>query len=259
MMYATRSVRCLLLLCAAAVVGGTAAIAEPKRISFKDLPDPQALDFHDPFSAMGARNLSELKTVVQLRERLAAGAVEPANRPRLEARVAEATASLTANGYDIEALMEQRWDIAKKRRDARLATNPAIAGAEVTMSGYLIPAPPLEDGTPIGYLVPAVGLCSHLPTPPPNQLVRVSLAKTALPAVTLYTPVRIGGMLRVEASDRSIFVLDGFVRMLSMWTLHAREAVVAADTRSMVAITEWGNPLRSPSRGGVDGSHSTQK
>jgi hypothetical protein len=90
----------------------------------------------------------------------------------------------------------------------------------VTLSGYLIPAPQAADGTYYGYLVPQVGMCSHLPPPPPNMLVRVRLTEDPQ-GQSLYVPVRVTGLLRVEPSDATIFILDGEARMLSGWTLDA--------------------------------------
>jgi hypothetical protein len=230
----------------ATVLFATAAAGEPNEVGFPDLSDPAAMNFDDPFRAMGTENLMRLRTVVRLRERLATEVLSPEVRSRLAARVAQARAVLEADGYDVEALVDQRWDIARKRRAARLAINPALVGDEVAMSGYLIPAPALEDGTPIGYLVSAVGLCSHLPTPPPNQLVRVRLGVAELPDITLYTPVRLAGTLRADASDQTVFVLDGHVRMVSMWTLDAQEASIETVRDASLSMPDWRDPLFTP-------------
>jgi hypothetical protein len=101
-----------------------------------------------------------------------------------------------------------------------MATNPALDKAEVTLSGYLIPSPQAPDGSYFGYLVPQVGMCSHLPPPPPNQLVRVRLLDDPQ-GQSLYVPVQVSGLLRSEPSDATIFILDGDARMFSGWTLYA--------------------------------------
>jgi hypothetical protein len=127
---------------------------------------------------------------------------------------------LEINGQDVDALLAQRWDVARKRQTARMATNPVLDGVEVALSGYLIPAPQAPDGSYFGYLVPQVGMCSHLPPPPPNQLVRVRLLDDPK-GQSLYVPVQVSGLLRIEASDNTIFILDGEARMISGWTLYA--------------------------------------
>ncbi|MDW4547740.1 DUF3299 domain-containing protein [Defluviimonas sp. D31] len=212
--------RFLLSVFVAALLAATQATAEPEAIEFSDLADPFAVVFDDPYKDMGADMLNELKLLVQSDEKLSGTDLDEETRSRLKARRIAAQEKLEANGHDVDALLEQRWDIARKRQAARMATNPIFDGVEVSISGYIIPAPKAPDGSGFGYLVPQVGMCSHFPTPPPNQLVRVRL-RADQQVESLYTPVRVSGLLRVEPSDETIFILDGESRMLSGWTLDA--------------------------------------
>jgi hypothetical protein len=206
----------------AAMLVATQASAEPEAIQFSDLADPLAVAFDDPYKDMGGEMLSELKLLVELDQKLSGSDLDKETRLRLEARRSAAQEKLKANGHNVKQLLEQRWDIAKKRRTALMATNPIFNGVEVSISGYMIPAPEAADGSRFGYLVPQVGMCSHLPPPPPNQLVRVRLrAGNRMPA-SAYTPVRVSGKLHVEPSDTTIFILDGKARMLSGWTLETK-------------------------------------
>ncbi|PCD75703.1 DUF3299 domain-containing protein [Pseudothioclava arenosa] len=214
------SVRFLISVFVAALLAATQATAEPEAIEFSDLADPLAVAFDDPYAAMGVDMMNELKLLVQSDEKLAGTDLDAETRTRLEARRTAAREVLETNGHDVEALLEQRWDVARKRQIARMATNPIFDGVEVSISGYIIPAPPDADGSGFGYLVPQVGMCSHLPPPPPNQLVRVRL-RADQQVESLYLPVRVSGLLRVEPSDETIFILDGESRMLSGWTLNA--------------------------------------
>jgi len=205
----------------AAMLVATQASAEPEAIQFSDLADPLAVAFDDPYKDMGGEMLSELKLLVELDQKLSGSDLDKETRLRLEARRSAAQEKLKANGHNVKQLLEQRWDIAKKRRTALMATNPIFNGVEVSISGYMIPAPEAADGSRFGYLVPQVGMCSHLPPPPTNQLVRVRLrAGNRMPA-SAYTPVRVSGKLHVEPSDETIFILDGESRMVSGWTLEA--------------------------------------
>ncbi len=207
----------------AAMLVATQASAKPEVIQFSDLVDPLAVAFDDPYRDMGFQLLNELKLVVELDQKLTNDKLAPEERARLEARRVAAQEKLKANGQDVDALLSQRWIVAKKRQAARMATNPIFDGAEITLSGYLIPAPRAVDGSGFGYLVSQVGMCSHLPPPPPNQLVRVKLrADQGSQSQSLYVPVRISGALHVEKSDATIFILDGKARMLSGWTLEAK-------------------------------------
>jgi len=164
--------------------------------------------------------LNELKLVVELDEKLAQKDLAEDERARLTARRSAAKEMLEINGQDVEALLSQRWDVARKRQTASMATNPVLDGAEVALSGYLIPAPQAVDGKYFGYLVPQVGMCSHLPPPSPNKLVRVRLLDNPQ-GQSLYVPVRVTGLLRAEPSVATIFILDGEARMVSGWTLDA--------------------------------------
>ena len=224
--------RFLISVLVAAMLAATQASAEPEAIEFSDLADPLALAFDDPYKDMGGEMLSELKLVVQLDQKLSASNLDEETRPRLEARRTAAQEKLKANGHDVDALLEQRWDVARKRQAARMATNPIFDGVEVSISGYIIPAPKAADGSRFGYLVPQVGMCSHLPPPPPNQLVRVRL-RAGQQVKSLYTPVQVSGLLRVEPSDETIFILDGKSRMLSGWTLDAQSVEFAQGSDRM--------------------------
>ena len=204
----------------AAILAATQASAEPKAVELSDLADPFAVAFEDPYAAMGVDMLNELKLLVQSDEKLAGTDLDEETRTRLEARRTAAQDKLEANGHDVDVLLSQRWEVARKRRAALIATNPVFDGAEVTISGFLISVPQAADGSRFGYLVPQVGMCSHLSPPPPNQLVRISL-RADQQVESAYVPIRVSGLLRAEQNDTTVFIHDGESRMLSGWTLDA--------------------------------------
>ncbi|WP_209599452.1 DUF3299 domain-containing protein [Ruegeria sp. HKCCSP351] len=221
----TRLLRSLI----AVFLTATGAFAEQVAISFRELPDPVALQFDDPFRDMGFEMMGELRTFVRLEQRLANGEVPEEARPRLEARLETARGALRLAGHDIEGLLAQRWVVAKARKRAFFSTNPNLHQATVTITGFLIPAGTNEDGFTVGYLVPEVGMCSHMPPPPPNQLIRVTF-DAGSPARSLYTPVTVTGLLAPQESNETIFVLDGEARMASMWNLEATQVTLAVNT-----------------------------
>lgn len=211
----------LILATAMALSAGMAGLAaEPATVGFDDLADPAARAFVDPYMEMGPERLNDLRTVVRLGARLAEAELSQDVRQRLEARRADAESALTGAGFDIEALLAQRWTVAQKRREAQIATNPSLEGAAVRLEGYLIPAGTGPDGGGIGYLVPMVGMCSHIPAPPPNELVRLYF-DPEMGTGSIYLPVSVTGTLRAEANDETIHLLDGMVRMQSLWRLDA--------------------------------------
>ena len=238
----------------AAMLAATKASAAPEEIGFSDLADPLAVVFDDPYRDMGFQLLNELKLILQLDEKLSQNDFPEEERARLEARRTAAKDMLEINGHDVDELIAQRWEVARKRKAALMATNPALDKVEVTLSGYLIPAPQAADGTYYGYLVSQVGMCSHLPPPPPNELVRVKL-KEDPQGQSLYVPVRVSGLLRVEASDATIFILDGESRMFSGWTLDAN----TVDQLESLGEESAVNPFHQTFTNGIDLAASAEK
>lgn len=222
------------------------ALAEPQVITFQDLPEPAAQSYPDPFKEMGYDMLEELRTVVRLEARLSNGEISPEALPRLRTRLDAARTRLEDNGYHIADLLSQRWTVAENRRRAMFEPNPALDNNEVSLTGFLIPAGRNTNGGHVGYLVSQVGMCSHIPAPPPNQLVRVSLPH-GVPTTSLYQPVQVTGTLHAAPHDETIFILDGQVRMVGSWTMDARHAEnvefssagdkTSAETRSFRAFT----------------------
>ena len=195
--------RLILMTALALATGATQLAAEPAKIGFDDL-----------------------RTVVRLDARLAEAELPLQARQRLEARREAARQALASEGFDIEALLAQRWTVAKQRKQALVATNPALAGAKVRLDGYLIPAGTGPDGRRIGYLVPVVGMCSHMPA---------------------------------EASDETIHLLDGEVRMVSLWRLDAR--VIEAEGPSVSTAARVGaiDPLGATLYDGLENQESNQR
>lgn len=238
-------------LLAFAMVGITCGVAEgvlaePYVITFADLPDPAAQVYSDPFKDMGYEMLDELRTVVRLEDRLSNGEISPEVLPRLRTRLDAARGRLEQNGYDIDELLSQRWTVAEKRRRALVAPNLSLAGDEVSLSGFLIPAGRNADGMQVGYLVSQVGMCSHIPPPPPNQLVRVFFPNS-VPKTSLYQPIQVTGTLNATPHDETTYLLDGKVRMVGSWSMDAQQATVVishgsggenrAETRSFRAFS----------------------
>lgn len=183
-----------------------------------DLVDEAAQVYEDPYRDISPDQLDTLVSLVRLQEQLQGGSLDEAVRPRVEARIAQKQAELADAGVDIEWLVEQRWVVAEKRRQAALAVNPDFDGSDVRIGGFLIPAPPTEDGQPTAYLVPQRGMCAHVPPPPPNQLLQLVLSDASA-VERIYEPVIVHGTLLAKETQREVFVVDGPVAMWSAWTV----------------------------------------
>lgn len=214
--------RTLLAATLVAAMLSTHAVAgsEPDLLNWDNLVDFSAQDFEDPYRDVAPEQLSTLISMVRMQEQLEGGGVDNAARPRVEARIAQKRADLEAAGVDIAYLLEQRWVVAEKRRNAAVAVNPEVDGTSVQIGGFLIPAPPNDEGQPMAYLVPERGMCSHVPPPPPNQLLQLVLPDP-LGTLRMYEPVVVSGTLLAEETKRDLFVVDGPVPMWSAWKLEA--------------------------------------
>ena len=193
-----------------AATGGVAPI------DWGQLVDQEAQTFDDPYRDLNSDQLFSLVTVGRLRQK--AGRGEDID----EALLARETASLIAANVDIDGLIAQRWEVAEKRKRAATSGNPAVDGQKIELAGFVIPAPPDEDGVTNAYLVPERGMCAHMPPPPPNQMVRLRLPGGWQPQA-IYEPVRLTGELGIAPSTRTIRVVDGFVPMRATFNMKVSE------------------------------------
>jgi hypothetical protein len=204
---------CLLILLVFAA--NSLKAAEP--IDWASLPDSAAQDYEDPFVDLPLKHLELLISVAGLRSRVAEG---DRNAIRL---LADSEEMLVQLGIDADYLISQRWVVADARRRAATAGNPKLDGATVTLAGFAIPAPHDEDGTPTAYLVQRPGMCSHMPPPNPNQMIRLRLTGDWKP-VRMHDPVQVSGRIVIDPSERSFIVVDGMVPMAATWRLDVETA-----------------------------------
>ncbi len=204
-------------------------------IDWSRLSDPSAQEFEDPYRDLAPQQMSDLMSLVRLREQLGVEGLTTDERGQLEARTAEFEAALAAVGIDVEWLLSQRWVVADRRRHAAVATNAALDGQSVEIAGFLILAPPTESGEQTAYLLPDRGVCNHLPPPPPNQLVRLLMKD--LPEIGgSCVPAVIQGTLRAEETRYEVVVIDHSLPMWSAWTLETNEVSVVDSYQSDTLI-----------------------
>lgn len=101
--------------------------------------------------------------------------------------------------------------------------------------GFVIPAPNDPDGRPIAFLVPERGMCSHMPPPPSNQIIRVPLNGDWTPSY-VHEPVRLTGKLTIDPSVHNMMVVDGLMPMNATFQLET-ERVGTLET--VVDRLEW--------------------
>jgi hypothetical protein len=201
-------------------------------LHWSQLIDQSAQDYDDPYRELSQEQLTSLVTVARLREKVEKG--ESID----EARLLRETTSLAADGLDVDGLIAQRWIVAERRERAATSGNKAVDGREVVLSGFVIPAPADDDGRATAYLVAERGMCSHMPPPSPNQMIRLRLPGNWQPQA-IYQPARVSGLLSIEPSERLVRVVDGMVPM------HATFSMDVSDIESsgLPQIGEASQPL----------------
>lgn len=73
----------------------------------------------------------------------------------------------------------------------------------VAIEGWLVPLEWGHDALKDFLFVPWFGACIHVPPPPPNQIIRVTLAK-GVPEREMFEPQRLTGRLRTERSESEL-------------------------------------------------------
>lgn len=98
----------------------------------------------------------------------------------------------------------------------------------VQLAGYALPVDRDGDLVYQFLLVPWTGACSHMPTPPPNQIVLVTPARPYKMSEA-YEPVAVTGSLRPDMEKSQLFILDGVNVIQSGYSVRKAE-VVGVDT-----------------------------
>jgi len=219
---------------------GPAHAAPDQPLEWAALQDPAAQIFEDPFRALNPEQFDDLLFAVRLRGRLQQDVGTAEERQKWQDLLAETEAALAADQIDVDWLLTQREAVTQRRAQAAEAGNPLLDGQTVTLSGFAIPAPPEADGTQVVYLVPQAGMCSHLPPPAPNQMVRVNLVSDWTPSY-LHEPVRLTGMLAIDPTEQEMNVVDGLMPMRATFRMKADTVV---PFRNRDGLTDWPQTIK---------------
>jgi hypothetical protein len=110
----------------------------------------------------------------------------------------------------------------------------------IQLAGYALPVDREGDLVYQFLLVPWTGACSHMPTPPPNQIVLVTPTHPYKMAEA-YQSVSVTGVLKPGMEKSQLFILDGVSIVQSGYTV--RKAEVANVDTVPDAVTL---PVNSP-------------
>lgn len=117
----------------------------------------------------------------------------------------------------------------------------SAAGETVELKGYALPVDREGDLVYQFLLVPWTGACSHMPTPPPNQIVLVTLPKPYR-MEKAYETVAVTGRLRQDLQKSQLFITDGVTVIQSGYSFsaaHVAKADSVPDTVELQQANPW--------------------
>ena len=213
---------------ATALVFSTTSVlaTENQPVAWDDLIDQSAQTFEDPYRDLTYDQIENLREIIIETARIAEGGLGHADKALSEDRISGAKELLADDGIDADWLIDQRWVVADRREKAATAANPNLDGQTVSLAGFAILAPADADGTTVVYLVPERGMCSHMPPPNANQMIRARVNGDWSPSA-MHEPVRLTGKLSIEETNHSFRIVDGDVPMRASYTLDATKVETA--------------------------------
>lgn len=131
--------------------------------------------------------------------------------------------------------------IAAKLPDHGETLSLGLKDKTVQLAGYALPVDRDGDLVYQFLLVPWTGACSHMPTPPPNQIVLVTPARPYRLSEA-YQPVAVTGALKAGMETSQLFILDGVSIVQSGYTMRKAEVVEVGsvpDTVTLPANSPW--------------------
>ncbi len=119
-----------------------------------------------------------------------------------------------------------------------LSTN--LQDKTIQLAGYALPVDRDGDLVYQFLLVPWTGACSHMPTPPPNQIVLVTPAHP-FKMSEAYQSVAVTGALQPGLEKSQLFILDGVSIIQSGYTVRKAEVVAVDNVPDTITL-----PVNSP-------------
>ena len=211
---------------------------ENQPVNWDDLVDQSAQTFEDPFRDLNYDQIFDVRTVFQKRKELENSNLTDDARAKVEIALNETLTRLAEEEIDADWLISQRWVVAERREKAATAANPQLDGKTVSLAGFAIRAPNADDGTKIVYLVPERGMCSHMPPPNANQMVRAVVEGDWAPKM-LHEPVRLTGKLSIKETQESFHIVDGSVQMRASYVLDVTQVETIEDMRTNQQTSDW--------------------
>ena len=131
--------------------------------------------------------------------------------------------------------------IAEKMPDHGETLSLNLQDKTIQLAGYALPVDREGDLVYQFLLVPWTGACSHMPTPPPNQIVLVTPSHPYRMSQA-YQPVSVTGALEPGMEKSQLFLLDGASVIQSGYTVRKAQVTdvdTVPDTITLPANSPW--------------------
>ena len=178
------------------------------------LPNMAPLD--NPFTTLTTDQLMDLETLFGIRNVQSRGNISEVNTTFEDG--VEIRYKLERQGVKVDALIAAYDRLEKELAKRDQMANTELDGQIIRIPGYALPLEHKDTGVKEFLLVPYVGACIHVPPPPANQTVYVSL-KNAHILKNIYEPVWVTGRLSIQPTNQSLSLVDGSAGVDTAYTL----------------------------------------
>ena len=185
-----------------ALAAGNAMAA--RKVGWPDLLPPLP-PIEDPLQALTADQRIELETILWVRQ---LNDIERAERQEIVEEAKRYEEALRGKGIVVDTLIQDYAAYDAKMTVRQGKVNETLAGQAIAIKGYLLPLDFAPEGVSEFLLVPYVGACIHVPAPPANQIVLVTLSEK-MKVEEIYTPVEITGVLHTKSASKKLYLVDG--------------------------------------------------
>ena len=191
------------------------AIENSREIEWDNLlPNMAPLD--TPLTTLTTEQLMDLETLVSIRNVHRRSNISEVNKTFEDG--VEIRYKLERQGLKVDGLITAYDQLEEELARRNQLTNAELDGQIIRIPGYALPLEHKDTGVKELLLVPYVGACIHVPPPPANQTVYVTL-KDAHILENLYDPVWVTGRLSIKATNQSLSFVDGSAGVDAAYTL----------------------------------------
>ena len=181
---------------------------------------PQMAPLENPFTGLSMDQRTDFEVLVGIRDMKRRGFFSEVNETSDDET--EIRERLTRQGLSVNNYMVEYERLEKEIIKRNKMTNTELDGQIVRIPGYALPLEHKDMGVTELLLVPYVGACIHVPPPPANQIVYVTM-EDAYMSTDLFEPVWITGRMIIKATNQLLTYVDGTAGIDTAYTLKGKK------------------------------------